>query len=1585
MSAQAKVSAEVLLGAGGLVPVDASLPAGAHSDVVSSRTYRHPALGERVVVRLPSKPLAPAEDLELDLLGFEAPRATADVARRRRRALGFPGWALVHQPKRAAVALGLVKELKKAAKLARSKPGHAKDAFDALGKRLGRSVPAFLPSFYEEAGRAFIEHGNVTYAAGMFAKAREAEKAHGLKIDPEARQTSFLEFALAGALSGKVLTQYGSELSATERPPIAYARFRELVVRRLLGGMPPWAGMGTELHRLVKAAKLDVAQEDAALLVEILDAPVLARAPAEFWTTYEPALVELCMTSNAAKAALLRLTPNVGYSEKGDKIARWLKLLDACGAIAALECPKASAPPEIAASIRPAEWLKRMVAASTGWRSTPSEELFAVLDRLASRLKEESEPLLLSTRWGWMDVDLLEEALSLGVAVGMPDKEPRLALDGWGKRAGTSPRFGRDLVHVAADARFRPPLIEAVGRAFGDAEFDAAARGKPVLSELRRAHLETLVSPIALGVPTFGQRLQALEKTTNAATFAEFPEAFEKLKALSVVPSLERTLKSGLAAELGWKEFDAAVGELGRLRASGIFPYLCLYNATHAVVLGPKGRILEHDFRAPPKHEIEGCYFVGGQLRVMLRGPKYERVSYWSASPGELHTFGGYWSAEQLLGIELSDGSLASGGRALSVGDTQAIPDRHAEVVSDGTTFWVWQYEGSNHVLFEIDPKTGKRGRRSAPTFFTQGLREGEAISRQGSALFPVPPELTTSPLGLKDGLSGVRWRAGKVERIDGLSVPSPESSVDAVATLPGGAVLLLSQNYRSTQVRVPHEEAATSADLAPWFWHYLVPRDLAGSEALRNIDVATCRKLLDGTPVAQLATDDDEDDFDDDAPMAPETPTPMLDRVAAALPAVTNVELRKGIAAVASRAAGFASRLQRHVEAVDPSQAGTTPALAGRSDEHLKRAIAGFCETEWNAALAFDQVQQAASALEGKRPHRLSESAVHWTELVGRAGALAFVATSPAFTADERESAADFLGLFASTPFLEADRFRRVGFEIENRSKLGAVTSRGYRGTAIFSVGDSTFIGQDRPDGFLGLEHSKSGAFRLPETATLTEEETIARSALSADRAKEFAAQALKRGARGFDRAPIELLSKETGLSLPESSLLWLGCPGFATREANFLEKSVREAMGLKMAEARLARETVQGVPQATRVDLLAEAVGDAPLELYDAPLAVAARLAAAWNRHFGKRQAVPTDVVEKASAELHGVLPAPSVLGAMIEPAGTAYGRDGWFKLEEDSLGFGPKPGEPNDVFTHEELTSAAAFIPWVFHSLPVGHPIRNGLPRFLDAVRIRLKNPELLVPLGSPSVEEPERKAILKALGDTATDEAAERIVDEGAVVATVRRHGYYKLYIRPSRWSSAHPHAPLLRSLRYWGSGDTLRSLDAITSDAFSRLAARVGETRLPSGAYEANPLSSASQVVKRAQKHHGLGEPAAQLYLQLLALPFPSTAAVLTYNGWSPGQHAEAAKELLKKKLVLEAKRERSGRDHFLPGAWEALKAPHRPIEAWKLPLLGATRVGEAIVWPTQHQLPLEPLHDLFERAWKRIEAGDVPRYEEVKA
>ena len=68
--------------------------------------------------------------------------------------------------------------------------------------------------------------------------------------------------------------------------------------------------------------------------------------------------------------------------------------------------------------------------------------------------------------------------------------------------------------------------------------------------------------------------------------------------------------------------------------------------------------------------------------------------------------------------------------------------------------------------------------------------------------------------------------------------------------------------------------------------------------------------------------------------------------------------------------------------------------------------------------------------------------------------------------------------------------------------------------------------------------------------------------------------------------------------------------------------------------------------------------------------------------------------------------------------------------------------------------------------------------------------------------------------------------------------------------------------------------------------------------------------------------------------------------------------------------MISGKRERAGREIFLPGAW--IKIDGLPCEAWKQGLFGDDKHVS------------EPAGALFARAWARASGDDPPRFEETR-
>ncbi len=82
-----------------------------------------------------------------------------------------------------------------------------------MAQDLGRSARHFLPPFWEEAGRAFKDLGNPTYAGRALTKSLEAERVHALPADRARRRDVILEFVLSGCLAGNALVRLRQRLA----------------------------------------------------------------------------------------------------------------------------------------------------------------------------------------------------------------------------------------------------------------------------------------------------------------------------------------------------------------------------------------------------------------------------------------------------------------------------------------------------------------------------------------------------------------------------------------------------------------------------------------------------------------------------------------------------------------------------------------------------------------------------------------------------------------------------------------------------------------------------------------------------------------------------------------------------------------------------------------------------------------------------------------------------------------------------------------------------------------------------------------------------------------------------------------------------------------------------------------------------------------------------------------------------------------------------------------------------------------------------------------------------------------------------
>lgn len=1645
-----------LLQAGALLPLGVSA---ADADTVAAHTYSHPALSF-AVVRLTAEALQAGGDAEMAALGFAKQNRTAALGQIRRRAPGFPGWALVNDPPNARYALAVVQELKKAARRMVTKPGHAKDDLMAIGLKLSRTTPHFLPSYWEEAARQFSAAGNQTYAAQCFEKAREAERQYGLRVDEKARADAFLEFALAGALAAKSLSAYAKSLLESSDKLNAYEAFLSLCVKRTHGGIAPWAGMAKDLRSLAKAAKLNTEAEELRLIAQILPAPATARAPAEVWKSWKAPLAALAQQDPKVAHRLLDLWPEPEGSEPdGEFQQMWLQLLQNC---AGAEWLLASPPG------KPAAWLARLLR----WGAESPALACAWLNTLAPRLLADAVPLPVEPgedEWS-LDLDAVfaEQALALGVAFGGSNDHLSLTLTNWAKAGAAA----IDLPLLAGDLRFGQLLIDAVDGSIGDEEFETAARGKPALRAAREAWLHQHLAALTEGaLHACEEALETLEEKTSPALFVEFPQALAQLQEVSVAPLLQNLLRDGVFDELGWPALEQTVGKLrgagknaAEVEASGAWPWLVLHTDKKAVVLGADGPVYEHDLKVPKGARLFGMRYAGGQLLVVYRDSSYDGKGYWSGQAGKVldvddpYDFRGFGKP----GVSLPDGAVCDGGKALRPG---ALPsgDR-SEFLSDGQLFWRWDDgERGDAPAGQpgwrlLDPATGEMGAAQVPPWLAVELPAGQRWGDESDQLLlPAPAGMTASPLGIHNGLIGMRvWQTipprtgpdpddeASVEHMvaEGIDGRRCEGFVDrevpaALLRYPGSDQVLAvlgddagaiwrGCGDRSVLLQTVDEDddtrpAGTALVPPVLFWHYFQARDLKGSQALRELDLPTAQALLDaGLAVAGTFR---PGDLDEKLKLPAEL-------VAKALPDVTHPGLQVGIAQQVARAVDLQVRLGKLASTAgddtldDPNPFDDSAIVEAMGSAFLERTY-GYGELSQCLTAAHKYLTTLPSA----GCHALPESDLPWPDWVGREDALVALACSVgvAHREDAKGHLLQLLRRLADFPWSsQPERFERQRLSIAAEDsplvQLGEFDEEDYGNGEpkpvapwwVYSDGERGWLMQrssddtDRPVEVAAIAWALKGPPQLPEGAAVIERKPLA-AAPWRDRLLAGIALAADNDFSVLQPGVAELIADKTGLSRAGAAWLWAGLPQTSRYNADFLGKPLREALGVKTAEAKVAKTSLQDLQSQHLWTLFAAALPEDPQGLLQ-PLAggdhsPALRFALAYQQTQGARLVLPPELLIDVEKRVNPDMDTRDLLTALAAPGQpSAFHRDAaWAMMASGDVDHLDKVEDP---FELSAASSLAKLVPYVAAMLPAGDPLRAGLKPLFELALQRLANPNLLIGLDSWYGDErgkKKRQAWFDSLGgqpfapqcyQTDSDETKAHLPearDTGLLVATLDSEAYASAAWRPAQIKDERDWK-LLQDIKVLFNGEGDGSLDAdlfavrfLLSDGCAQLVARATDCPLAAGASEFNPRLSAPEQVAAAQKTLALTEDAAVLYLQLLALAAPTQRDVLLWNGWKAAQYKKAAEELVDRGLVVAGKRPRAGREQFLPGGWEELPSPDVPLESWKIAMYGLVRkTNGKLQAPLGWAAPLQPVHLLFAQAWQRVASGDVPALEQAR-
>ncbi|MEO3816414.1 hypothetical protein [Plantactinospora sp. B24E8] len=1592
---------------------------------LTARTYRHPVLDDRPVVRLVAADLGTGEDATAEFLGLRRVDEPVPVGLGQRQSLGFPEWVLVHHPEEGRQALAIVPELRRIADQARSKPKQAVEAYHALAGRLARSVPHFLPTFYEQAGRVLLAEQEESYAGQLFNRARKAEAEHGLPVDPDRLDEVYLEFALAGALSATALAGYAKELAARLPAGEALDRFCGLSVRGVAAGLVPAATLATTVRRLVRNAEKagDRARAQArelAYLTDLISLPATLGATA-WWKAHLPDLVRLAEHDRSVRGTLLNLMPR----DNDEALPQWLEVLTRTGAVEGL------VDPTLPADQRPADgtagWLGRFLTARYAHRyrrPDPLPELDTLIVRLADQVRRELTAS--RTSLGFVpDLDLIDLLLSLGIPLDGPD-DKSVDLRAWAE--GKQPR---DLSGVAGDERYRVALIRWLGQPQEHNRLVIrllAERpgSRPLLAGRVREWARGYATAALPDLYDTAERLKALPREALALA----PDEVAAATRPDLVGHVVRTLRGGLFDELGWPAWEEALddvvgpGAYQRRIVADAWPHLVVAGPTRARVIDADGTLLCHDLRIPPGDSPwrdPGFHYVDGELLVYWHSQQhsYELRGYWHLSTvRDPQPMQGDPRQDDTVTLPLAGGGRTTGSGVLHVGDTE-VP-RGRSLLSDGTSYWIARHDTQGARWLEYDPVSGEHGRASLPAFLADALADAPAGSSldRSSWLRPAP-SAQVSPLGVPvDGLLGwrvVRLPDGSTRGEDRagrrVTVPDRRLPVGAL-TLPGDdrpralladnslvdpdgvvtAVLGSSKAYSPTTMPMPPRA----------YWHQLRARDPEGSAALRRIDRETVAALVKAAleqEATRRAREKARQPLTAEERQAADVELTGL--VRAAIPQLNHEALVAGVLGVLRFAIARQNTFDSLTDRLRAAPAGSREEpVTGPDDQELSAALDGLGVRHLSTATAKSTVQQfrtlrraiAATAPDPQpRLHldgtSLPTPVLDWPAALAGSAAFAYRAAVATTPEPDRDALCALLAELDALDLVtvgDPARWRRLTLHVAAQHlKRPDGKNRAGHWRAVLPVAAGTFLachnyqqsGAATP-GYLfhTLYHDPSGAFEVPAPYTVLDSASVGDNR-PAGWVSRFLAEYAARGPLPWQPAAVDRFVELTGVTRAVATLLLAGLPLVDTGAA--LDAETRKLLNLKTVEVGYARRQLHTLAPDFRRAVLAALLPDDPARLWtDGP--DVARAAEVWVALLGRRPAIPELLLAEAVKEVQVGWGPQQSLPALLEPAASPeLSTDLTWTVRHNRV-------EPVDQqargFTAEILVGMVATAAWVAHHTAVGDPFRAALPAALAALRDRLANPDLLLNLGRYVWLDAFRQV---AGSPTETGSGWERY---GAVVlATANNRPDPGVLVALLDETGTDPFLPALR-----GGSQQMFPVEAalwLVRDAgFAALAVDPGDPvaggRDPDGTWwPQDPTRSVPDLVAEVAAAHGFGPDAAATYLMLLAMPDPTDRNVARWTGWKPARLKAARAELGGTDLVVSATRARAGRSLFLPGPWLDNPSPRLPMEQWKQPLF--TIPGQPRP-PFDTNLPLRPAAELYRRAWQRLRDGDMPRLEELR-
>ncbi|RRD47355.1 hypothetical protein [Arachnia propionica] len=1491
-----------------------------------ARSYTHPTMDDRTVVRLVREPLTDAEDIALAVLGL-APDASRPVGHIRVRAIGFPAWPILNDPANARHAVNLVGDLHRAERLARSKPKAARTMLDDLATRLASSAPHFLPTFLEEAARIFLAQENRQYAGAYFTKARTVERVHNVPVDEERHRHALLEFALAGVLSAKELTIEAKALLDRCEPAAALEQFIQLIIGRTNGGVPPHSSLQKDIQRLVKAAGAQQSEVDERLLTALLRSPSLGTAPQSFWESYSQPLATMARNSGEVRQALFTLTPGTVT------MRTWLDLLEAGGVIEEMRSD----------TLDVTDWLRRFVLRESQRSSVLPADLsqfIRSLPRLGGRTISFRCPPVRVT------AELVDALLSRGCRVEFiessnPDRQ-RLRLGGWLWDDRRS-----DLTHLAA-SEHASKAAAALDEVDLDGLLDVLVAHEGSRQLLHRWATTTLTEDST--APEFFKEFDRLRDLHIPAARAELAEELERFESFADPAELTaKAIRDGLLTELTWPALEAAAAELGydeadpdEVSVQESWPWFGVTRKNRIIWVKGEQRGADVTIDVPDGRRFsEWVWFrVGEDTACLSRTKSWTNPLTWASDPATHHKQPdwGAFRSSAAVSVEVEGGRLI--GPALLRPSAKVFPtfNRLRTVATEGTAHW--SHDGWLKVQ-ALDPITGKLGRASLPPGLAElvesDLRDGFAMDPEHLQWFPATPDTLDSPLGVADGQHG--WvllnREGefRAHGIDGFSWRSgqdPDRDVDDLEgrlARPGGGHWLVTEGGNLHAENLAPLLRARNAQggshllhrLPLAGWHHLRVRDEAVSARMRTIQAVDVVDLIAALP-----------EWTHEEPES--------------LPA-TAIEAAKQLLgttdpALTTTVGWLALTINRRVQQLRQLTEGSTTDTSRTFGQWTpsNKAVRWLSPpNSWDVhVLTRDECAMIVRALAGKRWEQRSFGSTARSLLLHPELFLAGACTPLASTELIQGTAAAFGAVLDS------------GLHRPETVIFRTIQPRGIRNTDL-KYGDRV----DTPTGPAVVldsnwDHDKLFFYLLSPGGGIPAEvagrptELVDRSSgIDLDVHRAAFEALLKGGGPEWDPTAPERFAEATGWSLPAAKILLAGISNLDWWEDNWLPKEIRELLGLKAAEATTARKFLQGLTHGLLMKLVRAGVAD-PMRTVRHGLDVDAMIAC-WKSNAGNIVTLPGDVL--ADAE-----PA-------VRYPGSNRGVD---HVTTDEASLDDLPGWL-----------------WLAARLPLNDPLRPWLADRLEPMLTTSRNRQIEGNMYSDT-----KDRIRAILGLPTFAATAQGTIQQVGPWTLTRGEHDDQLTFDPAKvedWELELQRARTMRTVSsYWS-----RRIANLAAVAAGHFAVFQEWLRTPGDGWAPDPLTSAPQIVAEVQTTLDLPEDSARYWLQLLALPNPTDRNIGTWNGWKKTHRVKAAAPLVEKGLIIEAKRARAGRSYFLPGGWLEATTPHLPLEAWKAPFYDLEDIPKL----EQHHdivVPRVPLPQLFADAWHRHQDGDAPGYTELR-